>query len=269
MAESTLALQFNDLTGEVGSYLGWGRGALNGDAAFTTQQQSRIDSIVKSGISRVLWPDPVQGQSVGYSWSFMHPSSLLTLSINQPEIPFPDDFGGVEGELYLTGSANRTWLPIKWYNEGMLDEAYSRLPNLSSLPQMAAVRWLKGTTGTQGQRANLYIFPLPDQNYIVRVQYYVNPDYLTATFPYTPGGAQHSELFKESCLAAAEQLLDDMPGVHTQRFNVRLMASISMDQKNKAISLGYNADRSDGWDWRDYRWNHGLSPITFNGVQPG
>jgi hypothetical protein len=264
MPESSFALTYNDLLGEVGSFLGFGRGSQNGEQAWTAQQQNRIDSFVKSGLSRFYFPDVVEGQTTGHSWSFLHPTATLVLTSGNNTVPMPDDFGGFEGQLNLAPINQQTWWPIKLYNEGMLNEAYARLPTLSSRPQMAAVQWKKGSTATAGQRANLFFYPIPDQNYTLLFQYYTNPDYLTGAFPYPLGGAQHAETIKEACLAAAEELFDDMGGVHAQRFQARLQAAIAMDQKNKAISLGYNRDDSDGWYGWNNRWNHGLSPITFS-----
>lgn len=266
MAESTLSLTYNDLAAEVGTFLGWGQGNTPPyvDPAWSTFQQQRIDSCVRSGLRNFYFPTPDPNGPV-YDWSFLKPTTTLTISQQSATMPMPDDFGGFEGEITIVTTAGIFWFGIQLVSEGQVREAYSRGPTFTGRPLMASLQPLKGTSATAGQRWQLYVYPLPDQAYTFQFQYYVLADYLNTAFPYALGGMSHAETVLESCLAVAEQREDDMAGVHTQNFQQRLMASIAADRRNKPQMLGYNRDRSDG-PFRFSR-NHWNDRITYQGVQ--
>jgi len=264
--ESTLSLQVSDLQGEVGFFLGYGRGAPNGEALWTTLQLNAIQSIVKSGLRNFYFPPPVEGQESSYVWSFMKPRATSDFPAGAQFVPLPDDFGGFEGQITLQALTSQLWWPLDIRNEGDVAQYYSETPTATGRPWMAALQWLKGTAGTQGQRAQLWLFPKADTDYTLGFQYYLLPDYLDGSFPFPYGGMQHAETILESCLAVAEQRLDDATSVHTMKFNERLMASISADRVNKPQLGGYNADRSDMMDrWGRTVWNHYNDRILVNG----
>lgn len=266
--ESTLSLTLDDLRGEVGFFLGHGRGAALGDPTWTSQQLAAIDSCVKSGLRTFYFPPPLDGMEASYDWSFLKPVGSLALAQGASTIPLPDDFGGLEGPVSLYTTTSQISWPIQVVHEGTVRQRYAELPTASGRPDMAAVQWIKGTTATAGQRAQLLVWPLADGAYTLQVPYYVNPDYLTAAFPYHLGGGQHAETVLESCLAIAEQRLDDAATVHTMKFKERLLASINADRKLKPQTLLYNGDRSDmrdrRWQGRNHYWDQ---PVTVNGIQ--
>src|SRR5438552_16657040 len=102
MAEPTLSLAIDDLRGEVGFFLGFGRGAPKGDATWTTQQLATIDSAVASGLRQFYFPPPVEGQASSYDWSFLKPIVTLAVASQTRTTPLPDDFGGLEGRINLS-----------------------------------------------------------------------------------------------------------------------------------------------------------------------
>src|SRR5260370_1369877 len=191
--ESTLSLQITDLTGEVGFFLGYGRGAVNGEAAYSTLQQNAIDSIVKSGLRQFYFPPPIEGMESSYDWSFLKPRATVGFPPKAQTIPLPDDFGGFEGQLVLTATTSQMWWPIDLQNEGRVAMLFSETPSATGRPWIAALQWLKGTTVTAGQRAQLYLFPAADTDYKISFQYYILPDYLNAAFPYAYGGLLHTQ----------------------------------------------------------------------------
>ena len=263
--ESNLSLKLSDIQAKLGTFAGWGRGALFGETAWSTTQQAILDDATQSGYRRFLYPEPQDGAAQSYAWSFLRPTVTLTLPAGASFFALPDDFGGIEGELTVQTGAGVMWGPVKVTNPGEVDARYSVWPTTTGKPVMAAIQWLKGTTLTAGQRAQLYVWPLADTAYPMRFQYYVLPDFMDAArAPYALGGMAHSETLLESCLAVMEERLDDMSGVHADAFKRRLAASISMDRKSKAVNLGYNRDGSDDV-WQDGRWR-GWNPIGINGV---
>lgn len=264
MAESTLALAYNEVAAEVGSYLGFGRGPNYSDPAWSTRQQNMIDSCVKSGLRQFYCPPPLDGVNT-YEWSFLKPTATMTLASGVNTIALPDDFGGFEGVITVSSPTLVNW-PIHVFNEGQIREAYSLNPSITGRPIQAAIVPLRGTTGTTGQRFQLFFFPVPDTNYTVQFQYYLLADFINGTISYAYGGMAHAETILESCLAIAEQRIDGSNTVHSAQFMQRLAASIGKDRQYKAQTLGYNRDNSDGNPW--YRnWNHYADALLVNGQQ--
>jgi len=266
--ESTLATTLDELNAEVGVFLGWGQGAPFGDQAWSSYQAARIKSFVKAGIHQVYFPPPDANGEV-YEWSFLRPTTTVTLANAATVIPLPDDFGGIEGKVMILSPA-QFLAAISVTGEGVVQEQAARFQSSTGAPQMVAVQPLRGVRQDRGQRFQLIVWPTADQAYTLELQYHILPNFLDGTCPYTYGGAAHAQTFVESCLAMAEQRGDDMAGVHRALFMERLAASIAQDKKNKPQKLGYNADRSDGltnrgrWPWRDDAYT-----VTYNGVTYG
>ena len=260
MAESTLSLGYNDYLSKVSSFLGWGRGAAFGDTPYSPTQQALLDDCVQSGIRNFYFPTPP------YDWSFLHPVVTQQIPIGASTIQLPDDFGGFEGEITIVSSGTQVvpWA-VRLHNEGEVRKAYAACPTAQGPPEMASLQPLKGTTTQRSSREQLYIYPMADQAYRLQFQYYILPDYISPPYPFVYGGAAHVETILESCLAIAEQRLDDVAGLHTQKFAERMMASMGQDRKNKPAVVGYNRDRSD--DRHFMRpWLHGWIPAgTYNG----
>lgn len=264
--ESSLSLLYKQIKGELGSFLGYGRGPDNNDSTWTTAQSYDLDTCLASGLRQFYWPAPLDGAHGSYDWSFLKPVATLFFDQGESTVDIPDDFGGFEGQItcVATSSTSVPWA-IQWRNEGSIREMYSVSSTITGPPMYAAEAPLKGTGGDRGQRSQLIIFPLADQDYSLQVQYYISPDFLSGAFPYAYGGAPHAETILESCLAIAEQRRDDAMSVHTMKFKERLAASISMDRRNKPQKLGRNIDRSDnvGWSRTDV---HSWAPAaTYNG----
>lgn len=270
MSEPTLSLGYYDLLAEVGSFLGWGRGAQFGESAWSSTQQSQLESCVRSGLRQFYYPPPHDPSGSPYDWSFLHPLATLTLPQAKTTLPLPDDFGGAEGRVTVTtADGNGTaWWPLDLVGLATIVQSQAAMPTTTGRPCQCVVEPTKGTAGLQGQRFQLRVWPTPDQEYRLQFQYYVNPDALTAALPYVYGGSQHSETVLQSCLAVAEQRLDDARGIHQARWPERLLASIGLDRKLKPQKLGYNRDLSDLRDRRidpRVRW-WGDNPISVGGV---
>lgn len=263
--ESSLALKLSDLESEVGFFLGYGRGTNASESAWTTEQQNQITAVVKKGLRRFYYPTPING--LMYDWSFLRPVATLTLHSGATTVALPDDFGSPEDVITVSNSSQDILGPLRLTNEARIRQQYVEWPGATGRPQLAAQQPLKNTSST-GQRFQLAIWPAADQDYTLQLSYYILPDYPVELRPYPYGGAAHAETILESCLAAAEETIDDSPGTHAGAFMARLMASINFDRKNKPQNLGYNGDRSDARDWypkeNENYWN---STITVNGVQ--
>jgi hypothetical protein len=264
-----LTAAFNEIQSEVALFLGYGRGANYSEPAWSTQQQNDITSCVKSGLRQFYYPAAAEGETIPHDWSFLKPVETLDLpaSTGTPSIVVvPDDYGGFDGPVSVvaTGSTSQPWR-IEDRNEPQIRQMYSVYPTETGPPRFIAEQPIKGTSPTQGQRFQLIVFPQADQDYTLQISYYILPDYLSGALPYVYGGSAHTETILESCKAMAEQLLDDAMSVHTAKFKERMQASIGIDRKHKAASLGYCGDRSDlrGRGLNQHYW---APAATYNGA---
>lgn len=265
MPEPTLTLTYDDIAGDVGTYLGWGAGVNNDEEPWTDQQEKLIKSFVKSGLRNFYFPPPVLGAEAGYNWSFLRPVATLTLPEGDSTLILPDDFGGIEGRITVTTTTSVSWSQVNFVGVGQVYQKAAELPDTTGRPEMCCEEPLKGTTHQRGQRFQLRFWPTSDDDYTLKFTYYVNPNCLDGTFPYAYGGVQHAETILESCLAVAEERMDDVAnGVHSMKFKERLAASVALDQRNKPQTLGLNLDRSEA-QW-DPRWRHWQTPIQVNGI---
>ncbi len=269
MPESSLSLSVTDLRAEIGHFLGYGRGADTfGEPAWTVSQTNNITAVLKSGLSQVYTPPPISDREASHNWSWLRPFSTLTIGAGLSRTPLPADFGGFEGPIYLMGDSARRHWPIPVTNEGMVQGRLAANPDTTGSPQMAAESFIKGTSPGAGSRSDLIVWPVTDAAYTFQIEYKYLPDALTGLLPYPPGGAEHAELFKASCLACAELQLDDAPGARRMHFMQMLTASVHADRKRKGTWIGYNGDNSDnrysrhGGATDRNLWG---SPITYNG----
>jgi hypothetical protein len=265
VAESTLTLTMNDLYGEVGVFLGWGRGTYFGDPAWSTQQTNVLNSCVRSGLRQFYHPPPLPGEKSSYYWSFLRPIGTFDFPVNHKLIQLPEDFGSPEGDITCLSSITQVTWPIQITGIGKILQNYQVTPTTVGRPLLAATTPIKGTTPTAGTRWQLWMYPITDQDYQIQMCYNINPEILTTANPYTLGGMQHSETFLESCLTIAEERMDDAPSTHKAKFMERLAASISTDRRLKPELVGYNRDRSDQTGAWDRSLLHWLSSVTYNG----
>lgn len=257
--ESTLQAQYRDLTGDVGHFLGFGRGVAFGDAVWTARQQANLDRCVKGGLRNFY--------HCGYEWSFLKPFASLTLAEGETVVRLPDDFGSATGRILLSSDDSTSW-SIELGPVGRVYEWAARQVETTGTPIMVCQEPIKGTAATEGQRFQLRFYPISDRDYTVQLQYNLNPDYLSGSMPYAYGGAQHAETILSSCKAVAERDFDDMAdGPQQLEFMRRLQVSMELDKRQKPQSLGYNADRTE---WRSagrrgYGWPQA---ITYEGQTP-
>jgi hypothetical protein len=275
--ESTLALKLTDLQGEVGWFLGWGRGPDNDEEAWTPAKQRDIKSCVETCLRNIYFQASVDPRDTAYQWSFLRPAADIPFLTGTRSSHLPDDFGGFEGEFAVsrvTSPQGGLFMPVPIVSEAQLDERYAMVPSATGRPIMAAERILKGTTATRSSRSELYVYPQATEDYTLRVRYSILPDYLTSLNPFPYGGAAHAETFKAAARAAAELFLDNQPGPENANYLRALAASINYDRRHQPKTLGKNYDRSDwrrGAQFGREGWMYELGylgPTTFNGVLP-
>ena len=267
--ESSLTLNMNQLKAEMAAFLGWGRGVNYGETAWTPRQLTALTSTLNHGLRNFYYPQPMPGESQSYDWSFLRPTKQILLQQGLNLIDMPEDFGGLEGEIRLINSGRRA-MAIKQVSEQIVRQQIYNFPSQSGQPEVVAVTMPTGTNSTRGQRSQMLVFPTADIAYTLEFQYYILPDALSDSFPFSLGGSTHAQTILASCLAAAELFQNNERGIMYQEFVNRMSASISLDRRNKAQSFGLNEDRSFN---QGTQYNRPYSPftipITYNGVTPG
>lgn len=261
--EPTLAGTYSELRSAVAVYAGYDPDSTRWNA----NQAAAIEECVKAGVRQFYYPTAVPNVSSPPDWSFLRPEAVLQFPEGSTEIRLPDDFGAFCGPLTIRNTSTASVRPflIQWVNEGRLRGMYSSTPSMTGPPLAACEVPLKGTGALQGQRKQLLVFPTSDQDYELQCVYYVNPDCLTGAFPYAYGGPQHYETLKASCLSYYEEIYDNITnGPLKMKFIERLVASVSLDNRNKPQRLGYNGNREP---WDDGRINHWWNgSVTYNGA---
>ncbi len=268
---STLALRKLDYEGEVGVYLGRGRGEAFEDPPWEERDARNIRMDVASGLRRFYF--------CGHPWSFLKPMADLTLLSGDDQILLPEDFGGMDGGTRITvlnPSDAQGRLMIEVTGIGRVVQARSLTPTTTGIPRLIALNPVKNIPAGNMQRTELWAYPTADQDYTLRFPYLITPNYLLdVTQPYAYGGVEHHETILECCLAVAEQRRDDTMRVHSQKADEYLQRSIRLDQRKQPIRLGPNRDLSDDqegawgrypWDyWNGHGWNMARG-VTIDGV---
>lgn len=231
MAESTLSLKYADLLREVGHFLGHG-----GDASeWSSENRDLIDRCVQSGVRQFYYPPSVEGIESGYEWSFLNPTTTIVTAIGDREQDLPDDFGRVVGNIHYAAAVQST--PVYMISEHRMLVLYQQNAD-NGRPSYATVRYKAGTTQDEGQRLELVWWRTPDAVYTLTYRYEAYVGKLSSSRPYVLGGMKHSEAVVESCLAVAEQRVNDEKGLHWDRFVSLLATSIALDRKVGARYYG-------------------------------
>lgn len=267
MPEPTLSLTNSELEAEVGFFLGLGRGTNYGETAWSARNQLSITNAVKSGLRMFYYPSVLPGDASSYSWSFIRPVRQVTLISGDQSVDLPDDFGGIEGSVHFVNSGRQNCVcPVT--NEQRIMRMYAEAPSVTGQPQYCAVRTPSTTSATKGQRSNLYVYPLADEDYTLEFEMYLNPNALSASFPYALGGTTHIETIRAAVKAAAERDINNIQnGPQYAHFLERLRASVSLDRRCKAQTIGYNGD--PGYNRSRYGDRSNIQvPITYDGVSP-
>ncbi len=255
--ESTLAAQFKDLRGDVGHDQGYGRGPDFGDPEWDRRQLANITRFVKGGMRRFY--------NCGYDWSFLRPVATMTLPQGEVVVPLPDDYARPEGQIAVSTTGAINYTVLDFGGIGAVYQSAAVMPDTTGRPEMVCEEPLKGTTILNSSRRQLRFWPIADQDYILKFQYHLNPNYLTGDLPYAYGGPQHAETLLEACLAVGELINDDGNGPHNQAFTQLLEVSKVIDGKSKPQHLGYNGNgRAMLWTRRNI-WSG--QRITINGVE--
>ena len=144
----------------------------------------------------------------------------------------PDAFGRVIGDFHFEADVCSVSVPIvsEHHMQMLLQQSIDE-----GRPQYASTRF-KVDAGT-GHRQEVLWWPIPDDVYTMTYRYEAFTGKI-ATGGYAVGGMKHSEVIVESCIAVAEQRLDDEKSFHWELFTRLLATAIAQDRKNGARYFG-------------------------------
>lgn len=136
-------------------------------------------------------------------------------------------------------------------------------------PIYAAIRSLSSDR-TTGQRQEILFWPRPSTSSTFYYDFEAYSGPLSDSYPYPLGGMFLSELFMESCLAVAEQRINNEVGLHTQAYQALLIDAVMRDRKRGAKFYGRIGQSRWAHPYNDREFQRGNTggtyPITYNGV---
>lgn len=232
-----LSIDYATLRREIGYFIGYKKSTSD----WSSDESTRVDDIINSGLRRFYWPPPV-GEDGPHIWSFLSPDSSLTIVSGEYVYRLPNDFVDLESKGFTFASGSGISRATRVANETItvLRAQASR----SGAPQFFAIQATKASDGLDSGYEVLF-YPTPDATYSLSYSYSVTPKSLSTDSPYPLGGARHSETIKEACLAEAEKKQFDEYGQHEKRFQELLASSIAAD-KNLA-----KPDVQDVWPYEN------------------
>lgn len=273
---NSLNLPMHELKGEIGDYLGWGRGIENGEEEWEDDKDRQLTRLLNTALRWVYESATLDPRMAPHQWSWLTPSTSVVIAGGGKTTPLPDDFGGFVAKFLIVTQEDeasiRARVPL--VGEPYIDQLFALSPDTSGRPVYAADRTLRGNKA-EGTRHELYIYPVPDTAYTFRGQYNLNGRALSADAPYAYGGQAMAGCFQAAGRAAAEIYEDQLrpgEGAEWPIFQRELAAAIQRDGRHQPKTLGRNIDRSDpsrhglGRGW----WSDGTiafqDPMTVDGV---
>ncbi len=154
----------------------------------------------------------------------------------------PDDCADIEGRM--TFEPNQSYHPVISWPEARL-RSRRQLDSASTGPPQYYAKRPRAYTPATGERWDIMVWPIPDEDYTMTYRKVVNLDALTAN-QYPPGGLRHSETILASCRSAAELRLDDNEGPQKAKYEELLAKSKEVDARTGPETLGQNMDSTRG-----------------------
>lgn len=127
---------------------------------------------------------------------------------------------------------------------------------ITNPPITPGVEYTAPVEGDGFQRMTLYVFPAPDQDYILSYQYVPNPNVITASAIYPYGSALDTQAMVYACLAELDIRYHSASMMYEGRYQDALAKAILRDQRRGPKMIGYNQDSSDGYGpATNFGWN--------------
>jgi hypothetical protein len=219
-----LAIDYDALRRHLGRKLGYSRDPSD----WTATQEADVEDIIQAGLRRFYRPAGPEGSPI-YVWSFLHKSASVTLVTTDYDYDLPVDFVNLTEDPVAAAATGGRLERIPWQDL----MAMRARATATGVPYYCSVRPLT-PDATTGTRHELLIYPTPaslQAGWTVNYRYLCAPGELDETNRYPLGGVLHAQTVLDACLAEAELMLLDEPGVHSQKFAESLAASIRLDME--------------------------------------
>lgn len=226
-ASTSLAITYSEIRRQLGLHLSWDRDADN----WSVDEVADANEIIRQGLRQFYWPMLEGGGT--HVWSFLCPVAELAVEAGESTYALPNDFGVMVGDK-LTFSAGANFGYVERIAE---DELRALLGNddLEGPPKYFAVR-VKPTSAGAETAYELLLYPKPNAAATLTYRYQIEPSTIDASSTYPLGGSVHAQTVLESCLAAAERILEDTnDGAHYKAFQMQLAASIELDKQSFSL----------------------------------
>jgi hypothetical protein len=258
MAESSLSIGRTELLRYLGRELGYSRDTVDWD----DRQRTDAEDILSSALRQFYTPPVLPGEATSHRWTFMRPIFSIATKGGVGDYDLPDDFGGIDGQLYYSSDIVGNGPMVRVGEQWVLNCRQGNV-DITGYPTYYAVAPLP-SDGDEPQRFTLMLEPIPDGVYELKGQYRVNPFALSENKSYPLGGQPHSETLISSAICACHKFLrDEYMGGAWADFMEKLKASVTHDRSEmQARNLGYASDTRNQATGQGY--NRALL-VTFEG----
>ena len=237
-------------------------------ADLDANSKETVNDIINDGYERFLNPPAAPGERRPHRWGFLRPYFSFVTVADQEDYGLPSDFGGVDGSLYYQRSDGKVHSIAKTDPSRIQYLRQRDSISLTGCPSEYAI--VTDYPSGLEQASNIIMFwPTPDAAYTLKVRYFIIAQLLSDNNPYPACDAYHNQTLIESCLAVAEERLEDQQSLHTTNFMQRLASSVAHDrEKYSPDHMSMDMDRSDNYtQMHDYHIAGGYT--SYNGYVPG
>lgn len=223
-------------------------------SGYSSDQTSDIENAITDGLRDVY---------AAHLWSFFRPVKTITTTDGTATYSLPTGYESIESEMHYAPGEGDFYPPLQQRSDSRIRE-YQQGNDETGRPYYFSIRTVDFES-TVGSLRQLVLYPTPDDAYVLHAKMKLRPVAIDSTNPYPVGGESLSQLILEACLASAERLYDDRPGIHTSHFQELLPLAIAADRLiTSPMSLGADAPRGEnsGYASRAVR----IGSVTIDGV---
>lgn len=212
-------------------------------AIWDQTQSQRVKLALETGLRKFYMPPVLPGEKYAWEWSFLAPTSQMTMVPGKYEYDLPADFCNLEQPFVYQPNTTVMYPPIRIVSERQV-MAFLQRTVAASMSTICCIR-PKQLDQSAGTRYEVLFWPVPDQAYGLTYTYQIYPSMLGAEVALPFGGQASAQTIIEACLAAVEEIKGER-GLHSELFMEHMRTSVSHDRKvNTPQTLGRNHDRSD------------------------
>jgi len=162
-----LGLTREELRGEVGRFLGYGRDY----GSYNDYQKDDVDSWIRRGLRQFYSPPPIPGATKSHEWNFLRPTSTLATVVSTASYTLPIEVGGLVGDLVFASEQAKPSVEVLNYQRFL--EAKITNPTRTGRPIYATATPTQTTDVSPAAPMSwtLELWPVPDKVYSLTYRY--------------------------------------------------------------------------------------------------